>query len=60
MEQLLLLLAFGLLGIYLILPIATIILLFKVRRDQNTGLDSVQREIRGLRMEMKSKAKANF
>lgn len=53
MEQLLILLAFGLLAVYLILPIATLILVFKVRREQESGLDVLKRELRGLRKDMK-------
>ncbi|HXT61076.1 MAG TPA: hypothetical protein VN699_20725, partial [Pirellulales bacterium] len=54
MDDILLLLALGGLGICLVLPIATVVLLVKVRREQEAGLGNLKREFRALRAELKS------
>ena len=56
MEQLLILLGFGLLAAYLILPIVTLILVVKMRREQESGLDVLKRELRGFRKDLKVSA----
>jgi uncharacterized membrane protein len=53
MEQFLILLAIGGLGMLLILPIASMIMLSKVRREQQSGLADLQRELRALRRDIK-------
>lgn len=40
------------LGLFLILPIATMIMLAKMRRAQESGLNELKRELRGLRLDI--------
>ena len=46
MDELLYLLAFCVLGMFAIVPIVTLILLVKIRREQEIGLNNLKREIR--------------
>lgn len=45
-------------GTFLILPIATMIMLSKIRREQQSALDELRRELRGLRLDMSSRRDA--
>ncbi|HVA47922.1 MAG TPA: DUF2339 domain-containing protein [Pirellulales bacterium] len=54
MDDLLLLLALGGLGLCLILPIATIILLVKLRQEQEVALGDLKREFRTLRAQIEA------
>ncbi|HQU46594.1 MAG TPA: DUF2339 domain-containing protein, partial [Pirellulales bacterium] len=54
MDDLLLLLALGVLGICLILPVATIILLVKLRQEQEAALGNLKREFRTLRAQIEA------
>src|SRR5258708_8759528 len=47
------LLVIGGAGLFLVLPIVTVVLLAKLLRAHRTGLDDVKRELRGLRLEVK-------
>ena len=58
MDEFLVFLAFAALGLFLILPIASMIVLFKLRREQKSGVDELKRELHGLRLEMKDRQTA--
>ena len=45
-------------GMFLILPIATMIMLAKIRREQSTALKDLKREMQGLRFDLKGRQTA--
>ena len=55
MEGLLILLAIAAAGLFVVLPIVSMVVLSKVRREQKAGLDELKRELSGLRVELRSR-----
>lgn len=52
MEEFLVLVAIGGFGMLLVLPIATVVLLVKMRREQESSLRALKRDLQGLRLEI--------